>query len=181
MPQTVQAEPQPAFPALAETFTEENLEAFVRGDGTLAQVLGVRAEEAYGIAQLAYNLAESGQLDDAAALAEGLVVLNPEDPYFHSLVASIYIRQERTDEALSFLDQALEIAPDDVAARVNRGEIRLNRGELEAALEDFQHAIDRDPEGVDPSGNRARMLVGVATLVLQQAVERQNGGAGEAS
>ena len=181
MPQTARPETQRAFSGLAETFTEENLQAFVTGEGTLAQALGVRAEEAYGIAQLAYNLLENGQLEDAASLAEGLVVLNPEDPYFHSLVASVYIRQERFDEALSFLDQALEIDADDLAARVNRGEIRLNRGEFKAALKDFQHAIAQDPEGKDPAGNRARMLVGVATLVLQQAVERQNGGSGDPS
>jgi tetratricopeptide (TPR) repeat protein len=48
--------------------------------------------------------------------------------------------------ALSHLDEAIELAPDDVAARYDRGEIRLNRGDLAGAREDFAAVVRLAPE-----------------------------------
>ncbi|MEM1201804.1 MAG: tetratricopeptide repeat protein [Acidobacteriota bacterium] len=159
--------------ALFDSFTPENVGAFANGELNFGQLLGLRAEEAYGIAQMAYNLAENGKLEDAAALAEGLVTLVPEDPYFHALVASIYIRQERLEEALVELDHALARRDDDIDSYVNRGEIHLHQGDLEAALSDFRAAIDLDPGGEHPMGQRARMLVAVAKVVFDGVVEHR--------
>ncbi|HSS51687.1 MAG TPA: hypothetical protein VLX28_22305, partial [Thermoanaerobaculia bacterium] len=72
---------------LEDTLTAESLEGFLLGRNTLGQALGVNVQEAYGIAELAYNLAEGGDLEQAAALAEGLVLLNPRHGYFHALLA----------------------------------------------------------------------------------------------
>lgn len=158
---------------LAETLTAEALESFVMGEKTLAQVLGMNMEEAYSIAELAYTLVEQGSLDDALGLAEGLVVLNPYDAYFHTLLGSIYLKQGRTNEALIEYSTALELDDKDITAYVNRGEILLKMGEFNTALDDFKKAIELDPQGNDPMSNRARMLVSVTTMVIRKAVEQR--------
>ena len=158
---------------LTDTMTEEALEAFVMGEKTLAQVLGMNMEEAYSIAELAYTLLEQGNLDDAQGLVEGLVVLNPYDAYFHNLLGSVYLKQGKTDDALIEYSTALELDDKDVSSYVNRGEILLKMGEFDLALEDFKKAIELDPEGNDPMSNRARMLVTVTTMVIRKTLERK--------
>ena len=165
-----QAAPQPGP---FEHFTRDNVHAFVRGELNLGTLVGLHADEAYGIAKLAYNLAENGQYDEAEALADGLVTLVPEDPYFHSLLASIYIHQERFDAALVCLDAAVERDPGNLHAHVNRGEIHMRQGDFQSALQDFMAAIEIDPEGEEPMGQRARMLVAVAKAIFEQAVAKK--------
>jgi Flp pilus assembly protein TadD len=162
---------EPAPRKLEETFTAESLEAFLFGEATLGQVLGVNVQEAYAIAELAFNLAQGGDLDRALALAEGLVLLNPRHAYFHSLLASIHIRRERFDDALRHLNVAIGLDPDEIASRVNRGEILLVRGELEAALVDFSRAIELDARGTDPMARRARVLVSLGAEILRRSIE----------
>lgn len=48
--------------------------------------------------------------------------------------------------ALSHLDEAIRLAPDDAAARYDRGEIRLNRGDLAGAEEDFVTVVRLMPD-----------------------------------
>ena len=155
-----------------ETMTAEALEAFIMGEKTFADVLGVTMDEAYSVGELAYTLMEQGNLADAQALAEGLVVMNPYDAYFHALLGSIYLKQAKTEDALIEFTTALELDERDVASYTNRGEVLLQMGEFDLALEDFKKAIELDPEGDDPMSNRARMLVTVATMVIRKAVEK---------
>lgn len=164
-------------PSLEESFTEENVEAFVMGEKTLAQVLGIDSEEAYSIAELGYDLMDHN-LNDARTLVEGLVVTNPYDAYFHSLLAAIYLRQDQVDAALEEFSLAVELNQQDIDSLVNRGEILLNRGELELALEDLGRAIQLDSEGKSPMANRARLLVAVTTEILRQAVLEDRGEGG---
>ncbi len=156
---------------LADSFTEENLTKFLLGEKTLAQVLGLSMEEAYSIAELAYSLMEQGNLEDALALAEGLVVCNPQDGYMHSLLGSIYLKKGMTDEALYQFSLAVELDPSDIASWVNRGEILLNKGEFELALDDFKKAIELDPDGENPAGNRARALVTMTAALIRKVME----------
>lgn len=158
--------------ALEASFNLENAEAFLRGDATLAELLGVNSEEAYGIAQLAYDLSKNGNSEDATSLGEGLITLNPYEGYFHSLLASIYIADDRLDDALEQLDLAIELTPDDIEALVNRGEIHLGHGNFQAAAGDFEAAIKLDPEGETQTSNRARMLATVAAVIIKQSLER---------
>ena len=51
--------------------------------------------------------------------------------------------------AMSDLDRAIELKPDDVTARMMRGELMLNRGEFEQAQADFEAAAKAAPPGDD--------------------------------
>lgn len=160
--------------------TEEKCRAWAHRKINLGQLIGLQADEAYGIAQMAYNLAENGQLDQAEALVDGLVAMVPEDPYFHGLLASILIQQERFDEALAAFDQALERQPEDLHARVNRGELYMRRGDFVAALADLEIAIGLDPERDEPMADRARMLIVVAKAIFDRVVATRTEGAAQA-
>ena len=165
-----QAAPPPV--RLEDTLTVESLEGFLLGRNTLGQALGVNVQEAYGIAELAWNLAEGGDLGRAVALAEGLVLLNPQHGYFHALLASIYIKQERRDDALRHLGFAIAADPKDIASRVNRGEILLGKGDFKAALEDLGKAIELDAGGTNPFAQRACLLVGLGAEILRRSLEK---------
>ena len=157
-------------PELEETLTPENIDRFLDGDITLAQLLGIDPEEAYGIATLAHSMLEQGNLDHAEGLLEGLVVLNPYDAYFHTMLGTVYVKQGKTEDARLEFDTAIDLDESFIPAYVNRGELLLQSGELEAALEDFRRAIELDPDGQDPMSNRARMLVTLTTMIMNQAL-----------
>ncbi len=65
----------------------------------------------------------------------------------------------RTDEALRWLDQALEAHPDGAEARNQRGEILWDEGRLDEALHEFQRSLDADPKFVAAHLNRAELLI----------------------
>ncbi|MCS6835188.1 MAG: tetratricopeptide repeat protein [Anaerolineae bacterium] len=63
----------------------------------------------------------------------------------HAQIARFYSQQERHDEALAHLNQALRLLPESVALHIQRGQTYLLLYEWDAALADFNAAIDRDP------------------------------------
>ena len=61
-------------------------------------------------AEVAYNLFEQGKYDQAQTIVEGLVISNPYDGYFHSLLGSIYGRKGMHEEAIKELQKTIGIA-----------------------------------------------------------------------
>ncbi len=154
---------------------EEAIAGFLTGDLTLAQLEGLGAEDLYGIADMGYDLLEEGRLEEALSIFEGLNVYNPFDPYFHSVLGSIYQRLDRADDALRHYESAVELYAEDINSWTNAGEIMLGLsakaqedGDPEKAREYFKEAIhaltrsiELDPEGKNASSLRARALVAV--------------------
>ena len=157
----------------APNFSDENLTKFVCGEITWAELTGLTMQDAYAFAEIAYNLFEQGKYDQAQTIVEGLVISNPYDGYFHSLLGSIYGRKGMHEEAQEEYSIALELNPKDVASHVNRAEILLQHGEIEKALMDLKHAIDLDPKGDQPFGIRARALAQATASVLEQAMREK--------
>lgn len=75
------------------------LQAFVQGKMTWAEVEGMTAEEASGIAQTACELAAEGKLEQARVLLEGLVATNPYDAAAHAALGTVFQKMDRLDEA----------------------------------------------------------------------------------
>ena len=59
------------------------------------------------------------------------------------------------DLALADLDRAIELQPDLIAARFNRGAKRYRKQDFQGALEDLDHCIAVDPHLPGPYFNRA--------------------------
>lgn len=154
-------------------FSEENLTKFVLGEITWAELTGLTMQDAYAFAEIAFNLFEQGKYDQAQTIVEGLVISNPYDGYFHSLLGSIYGRKGMHEEAQEEYSIALELNPNDLASHVNRAEILLQHGEIEKALMDLKHAVELDPKGEQPFGIRARALAQATASVLEEAMREK--------
>jgi len=158
---------------LVDTFSPDRVEKFVMGELTLGQLYGITIEEAYSIAELGYTFMEQGRLNEAQTVFQGLVISNPYDAYFHTVLGSIYQKQENIDGALEEYSIAIGLDPANMEAYVNRGELLIRKGNFEYAAADFKNAIGLDPDGQSPSANRARALASVTAAALNAALSSQ--------
>ena len=140
---------------------------------TWGQLHGITMEEAYAMAELGYQQFEQGRYDEAQSIFEGLVITNPYDGYFHSMLGAIYARKDMQEEAAEEYTIALELDPENIAAYVNRAEILLQHGEFEIAMEDLRNAIKLDAKGEDPSGLRARALAGATAAIIEEILSQR--------
>jgi len=106
---------------------------------TLAQEFGFTRDQAQAITEQAFNLLDAGDLDGAATIFTGLLVLNPLDASIHAALGTVFHQQGRTAEARAAYDEAIKLDGDTVLARVNRGELRLQSGDVKG-LEDLRVA-----------------------------------------
>ncbi len=136
----------------------KNLEEFVEGDITWAQVQGVPQQMLFDIAERAYLKFKSQRLQEAETLFKGLSVIDHKTAYYHTALGAIYQKQEKFIDALAEYTVAIELDPEDITAFVNRGEIYYLLGMEEEPVQDFDRAMALDPKGKDPWANRARFL-----------------------
>ena len=139
------------------------------GQITLAEYVGLSKKELYVIAQQAYQLLDSGKLEEARDIYQGLVAADPYDSVFHCHLGSVQLRLSNPDEALKEFDLALQYNIANVDALAGRGEIRLSQGNLKDAVGDLRKAIELDPEAKRASSKRAR----AALLSLKDMLEKQ--------
>jgi len=149
---------------------QELVDMIQGGEITWAELTGLTMQDAYAFAEIAYNLFEQGKYDQAQTVVEGLVISNPYDGYFHSLLGSIYGRKGMHEEAQEEYSIALELNPKDLASYVNRAEILLQHGEIEGTLKNLKKTIKLDPKDEEPFGIRARALAQATVSVLEEAL-----------
>jgi tetratricopeptide (TPR) repeat protein len=125
---------------------------------TWAEVFDVTRLEAYGIAGLAQQFLDTGQLQKSKDIVEGLVALNPADAYFPALLGAICGRMGDEDAALAHYTRAIELDGRNLPALVSRADIYLRRGSIEPALGDLTVAVQCDPQGKTKIGQRAIAL-----------------------
>lgn len=159
-------------------FTEENLQRFILGEITWAQLQGLTMEEAYGFAKMGYTLFEQGRYDQAQQIFEGLVISNPYDAYFHSMLGAIYARKDMQEEAAEEYSIAIELDPENITAFVSRAELLLQHGDFDLAMNDLKSAIALDPKGEDPAGLRARALAGATAAIIEEVLQQKQKGSG---
>lgn len=158
-------------PDLVESFSPDRFEKFILGELTLGQLYGITIEEAYSVASLGYTLYEQGRWKDAQAVFQGLVVSNPYDGYFHTMLGAVYQKQNLADGAIEEYTYAIGLDPTNIEAYVNRGELLMQKGSFEQAAEDFKHAVKLDPDGKNPSANRARALASAITTAIEASLK----------
>ena len=123
------------------------------------------------IALFGHHLFESGRLDEARVVFEGLVGMGVEDAFPHTMLGTVYLALGDQDRALALFEAALLIDDKDVAARVSRGEIRLNRGKLKQAVDDLSAVIKVGPRD-DPFVARAKRLIRMAQEIVRRHERR---------
>lgn len=166
----------------SEADIEEAIKGFILGDITLAQLEGISAEEMYQVADMGYDLFEEGKLEDARKIFEGLYTYNPMDAYFHSVLGSIYQKQEKFEDAIRHYTSAVELYNEDITAWTNLGETQMQHaaalqsaGKSEEAAEAFSNAVECLGYAVEQAGDddendsalRARALINVAASIYE--------------
>lgn len=154
-----------------QTVTPENIERFLKGELTWAQVQGLSMKQAYGIAEIGYQLFTQGKYGDAETIFKGLVALNPYDGYFHSVLGSIYARGGQDDRAIQEYSVAANLELADPQVYVNRAELLLKKGAFQEALSDLKQAVSSDPSGKSPAVQRARSLAAATVKLLEQMLQ----------
>jgi len=134
--------------------------------------MSLTAEQLASGIQLGYTLYNEGRLEDARILLEGLLTLDPENPYLHLMLASNHRGQERWDDAVIEYSRTLEFFPGEISAWANRGEIYLMQGKLQEAARDLKQAVSLDGGKNDPAAGRAWFLLQMTSGALKLAEEQ---------
>jgi predicted Zn-dependent protease len=150
----------------------KKLQQIARHEITWAEAMDLTRSEAFGIAQNAYRLFEFGQHQRARKIVEGLVVLNPGVGAFHALLGAMAGRMGDDVAAEAGYSAAITVEADNLAARVNRAEMRLKSGNLGDALDDLIAATKIDPKGRTPLGKRAQSLARVTAQALRELLKK---------
>ena len=140
----------------------------VGGEIDLAQFVGLSRPQLYAIAEVGYQLYNSGKVEQAREIYRGLVAAAPLDSVFHCHLAASHHRLDNLDEALAEYTAALRFNFANQDALAGRGEIYLQRGRLAEALSDLRAALELDPEGKRPTTLRARAIL----VAIKEAMEK---------
>ena len=89
--------------------------------------------------------------------------LNPKSDYYINRALTRYYRQELRG-AMNDYDLALELEPDNIHGRYNRGLLRAQVGDDNRAIEDFNVVIEYDPDNTMAIFNRALLLMQTGAL-----------------
>lgn len=147
-----------------------SLQSLGRDDEAIAMfetVLAHRPNAARTLNALAHARMQRGETDAALALYQRVIETRPasRDDLLEALFNSgiLLQRMERLDDAQRALRAAVQLAPDDVAARRALGAVLAQRGDVAGAAEQFAAAVDLDSEHAATWAN-----LGVAQLKLGQ-------------
>ncbi len=150
--------------------TMEALGEFLRGEITLQELHQIHPNEMLALAKMGEVLLESGKLDQARSIFEGLVSLNPYIGQFHTVLGGIYMKKGELENAVAEYSVAVDRNPADIAAYANRGEIYLRQGKLDLATKDLTKAIELDKETDPAKKNPASMRAIVLAMALNETL-----------
>lgn len=95
--------------------------------------------------RLARRELDAGHAQPAEAAWRMAIQANPSDAAPRHALLRFLIEQKRFDEAFDLTDASLKYAPKDASLLVDRGLFSLQRGHADAALADWNKALDIDP------------------------------------
>ena len=111
--------------------------------------------EVYATRALVYLQQE--RYEDSEADLTYAIHLNPKSSYYINRALVHYYQQELRG-AMSDYDLAIDLEPNNVLGRYNRGLLRAQVGDDNRAIEDFNVVIDHEPDNMMAIFNRALLL-----------------------
>jgi tetratricopeptide (TPR) repeat protein len=109
---------------------------------------GLRREPHDEISWVVRGIARANDGDNEGAVADydQAILLNPRSfPAYQNKIYLLSVKRHDTAGALTVLDRMVEIFPDNLGIRADRGLHRARLGLREGALDDAQAALDRNP------------------------------------
>lgn len=119
-----------------------------------------------GLVRQGTTLQAAGRLDEALAMADAALRLQPDLAAAHGLRGSVQRARGRPADALRSLDEALRLAPAQARLHMVRGNALRDLGDLDGALASHDRALALRPDLVPALCNRSMVL---AELGLWQA------------
>jgi tetratricopeptide (TPR) repeat protein len=147
---------------------ERQWKRLVAGVITPAEFIGLMPNQLYRIARVGYQLLNSGKLEEAKKVYQGLVAADPYNSVFHCHLAAVHHRLGESLEALAEYTEALRFNLANSEALAGRGEIYLNQGRFEEGIKDLTEALKLDPQGERATTIRVRSLL----LAIKQETEK---------
>jgi len=124
--------------------------------------MGGREEKFYQV----ISLAQSGRLDEAGAILDGMLAENPEDPDANTLRATLLMAAHRAHDALPLFARAAAAKAGDPAFHYNYARALVSCGQAAAAEPHARAALDAQP------GDAERCLL-LATSLRAQGRESE--------
>lgn len=151
---------------------KDKLEKFKKGEIKFSQLFGLDGNQIASLLLCGHNFFSEGRFKEAKTIYEGMVLLEPNNPYVNTMLGAIYQRMEQYDLAILRYNRAIELFPQDISALTNRGEIHLNLGRFLEAAADLKKVIELDPQKKHPQTSRARLLAAMTAESLRAAKEK---------
>jgi tetratricopeptide (TPR) repeat protein len=175
-PEIFEEEEAPPPKRRPRRFPWDRLAAVVEGRLAVSQLLEIPQEEMKKLMERAYFLLQQRKLQDAKALFEALVYLNPFESYTLQGLGSACQQSGLYAEACQCYSLALERKPDDLIALANRGESALQQKDIQQALYDFQRILALDPERKSPASGRVQALLSIHNDEIKRLLQADQSG-----
>lgn len=117
---------------------------WINGAISLGAAAGWTADEIRLVSELGFALAEQGRNHEAITIFEGLIALAPATAYFEAALGALWLRENNPARALPHLNSALAADPNDIPARVNRGEVFIRLENYEGARNDLSYVLNQN-------------------------------------
>ena len=114
-----------------------------------AAVAGAVSPEAASLRDRGFAELENENPDKAEATYRKLIELVADEPLGHGNLAIALLRQQKYDDALAVIENALQLAPNRPDLLAIRSEIRQWMGDLEGALVDLDQASQAAPDDLE--------------------------------
>jgi len=143
---------------------------------SLGRIAGAAEPRAYVERMFAAERSKAGQAAASAAYA-GLQKSAPNDPRVDYACALALVRQQRTAQALPYVERYLAAVPADVQARQMKIYLHLQAREIDAALDACGTIAEQLPKVPtnDPEWSEAASFLGVVVGYLEQAYVETSG------
>jgi len=112
-------------------------------EGTLHHDAFRRNEFTYGVA-----FYQRGYWEQAAASFRQVIEAKPDEPEAYYNLGTLYLRQNKLDDARRYLEQAVKLRPDHAEAWNNLGMIAAQQDQPEEAIHDFRQSLQLKPDYV---------------------------------
>ncbi|MBN2053877.1 tetratricopeptide repeat protein [bacterium] len=162
------------FGGSGNPLTFERLRQCLAGNLTLQELHAIHPDEMRAMTLYGEVLVETGRLDQARIIFEGLTALNPYIGHFYTMLGGIHLRVGRLEDALECYNHAIECNSADQTALAGRGEILLRKGRFQEGAADLARVIELDSgtdlETMHPATMRAMAL----GLLLDEALDESD-------
>ena len=120
------------------------IEIYKREIPTIAPTAIITSEDLFQ--QASDLLWNAGQYQDSIDLCNQAIAAGYEYPEFYTLIGISLLEMEEPEAAFEALDQAIALDPTNGWPYKERGRVKHELGDLEGALDDFEIALELDPE-----------------------------------